>query len=137
MSNTRPEAYCVGADQVLIVGGQIVHKPLGRADAGRSIAALSGRTHSLISAFCLARAGRAIGRDSDRASLKMRQLDQWAIERYLDLAGPSVVSSVGAYQVESVGLHLFEAIEGEHSTILGLPMLKFLAMLRREGLLAL
>lgn len=136
-SRENPEAWTLGADQVLLLDGQALHKPADRASAGRSLTSLAGRTHWLISAFCLARAGRPVGGDEDRARLTMRPLGSTAIDRYLDLAAPAVLSSVGAYQLEGVGVHLFERIEGDHSTILGLPMLRLLALLRSQGLLSL
>ena len=67
----------------------------------------------------------------------MRTLDPVAISRYLDRAGPAVLRSVGGYEVEGLGAHLMDRIEGEHSVVLGLPMLKLLAWLRREGLISL
>ena len=75
--------------------------------------------------------------DSDAADLTMRPLDQAAILRYLDVAGPAALASVGVYQLEGFGVHLFETIRGDHFTILGLPLLKLLAWLRAEGLVAL
>lgn len=133
----RPDAYCLGADQTLLLDGLLLHKPVDQADAEGSIVALVGRTHRLISAFCLTKGGRIIGADSAHADLAMRRLDARTIETYLKLAGPAVLSSVGAYQAEGLGAHLFESIEGDHSTILGLPMLKLLRTLRAEGLISL
>lgn len=137
VSASRGEAYCLGADQTLIVGNTIMHKPRDLNEAAQSLVALSGRTHRLISAFCVARSGRTLVVESDRADLRMRALDRPTIARYLDLAGTSVLSSVGAYQIEGLGVHLFDRIEGDFTTILGLPMLKLLACLRRERLVSL
>ena len=114
-----------------------MHKPRDLNEAAQSLVALSGRTHRLISAFCVARSGRTLVVESDRADLRMRALDRPTIARYLDLAGTSVLSSVGAYQIEGLGVHLFDRIEGDFTTILGLPMLKLLACLRRERLVSL
>ena len=133
----RPEAYCLGADQTLTVGTRLLHKARDRAEAAETLAALAGRAHQLTSAFCVARGGSALVVDSDAAELTMRPLDQAAILRYLEAAGPAVLASVGVYQLEGLGVHLFETIRGDHFTILGLPLLKLLAWLRAEGLVAL
>jgi septum formation protein len=136
-SATRPGAWCIGADQTLTVAGRLMHKARGREEAVRSLVALAGRTHRLTSAFCVARDGEALVVDQDAAELDMRPLDERAIRRYLDLAGPEVLASVGVYQLEALGAHLFERVRGDHFTILGLPLLKLLAWLRAEGLLSL
>jgi septum formation protein len=130
------QAFCLGADQTLTVEGGLLHKPRDLAEAAHSLAALAGRTHRLISAFCLARGGKPLIADSDTADLRMRALDARGIARYLDLAGPAVLSSVGVYQLEGLGVHLFDRIEGDYATILGLPMLKILSWLRGQGLIA-
>jgi septum formation protein len=101
------------------------------------LAALSGKTHRLTSAFCVARAGQALVVHRDHADLRMRALDPGEISRYLERAGPGVLTSVGAYQGEGLGIHLFEHIEGDHSVVLGLPMLSLLAWFRRENLISL
>jgi len=136
-SALRPEAYCLGADQTLTVGTRLLHKARDRAEAAETLAALAGRAHRLTSAFCVARRGAALVVDSDAADLTMRPLDQAAILRYLDVAGPAALASVGVYQLEGFGVHLFETVRGDHFTILGLPLLKLLAWLRAEGLVAL
>jgi septum formation protein len=137
VSGRRPGALTLGADQTLSLDGEILHKAPTRAAAAEALAALSGRRHRLTSAFALARDGAILAADSDSAELTMRALDAAQIARYLDIAGPSVLASVGAYQIEGLGLHLFDSICGDHATILGLPMLKLLAALRALGLLAL
>ena len=137
VSALRPDAYCVGADQTLTVEGRRLHKPSDLEGAASSLAVLAGQTHELISAFCVARQGRALGAGEDRALLTMRPLDAEQIAAYLALAGPGIIASVGAYQLEGVGMHLFERVEGDYSTVLGLPMLKLLAWLRGAGLIAL
>ena len=130
------QAFCLGADQTLTVEGGLLHKPRDLGEAAHSLAALAGRTHRLISAFCLARGGKPLIAESDTADLHMRALDAREIARYLDLAGPAVLSSVGVYQLEGLGVHLFDRIEGDYATILGLPMLKILSWLRGQGLIA-
>jgi septum formation protein len=137
VSALRPDSYCLGADQTLILGGTILHKPRDLAEAAQSLEALSGRTHRLISAFCIARSGKALVVDADHADLHIRPLDRRTIERYLEFAGPAVLSSVGAYQIEGLGMHLFDRIDGDFTTILGIPMLKLLAWLRHQRLISL
>jgi len=132
-----PGRLCLGADQTLTLAREIFHKADSVAAAAASLARLAGRTHTLTSALCLARAGEVLFETQERAHMTMRALDAPAIARYLELAGPAALASVGAYQVEGLGVHLFAAIDGDHATILGLPMLKLLAWLRGEGLLAL
>ncbi len=137
VSAARPAAYCLGADQTLTLEGRIFHQSRDFDEARRSLAALSGKTHRLTSAFCVAHAGQALVIDSDYAELAVRPLDPVTISRYLDRAGPAALESVGGYQVEGLGAHLMDRIEGEHSVVLGLPMLRLLAWLRRESLISL
>ena len=137
VSAIRPDAYCLGADQTLTLEGRIFHKASDFDQAARSHAGLSGKTHRLTSAFCVARSGQSLVVDGDHADLRLRPLDPVEISRYLDRAGPAALASVGGYQVEGLGAHLMDCIEGEHSVVLGLPMLKLLAWLRRESLISL
>jgi septum formation protein len=137
VSARNPSALCLGADQTLALGDRVLHKPSNKAVAKGHLEALAGRTHRLISAFCFVRDGEALGEDADEASLTMRPLDERAIRTYLALVGEAALASVGAYQIEALGAHLFEKIKGDHSTIVGLPLLKVLAWLRGQGYLAL
>ena len=135
-SSSHPGRTVLAADQMLICEGRPFHKPEDAAAAERQIAMLAGRKHELTSAFTLARDGRIISRGASSAVLAMRPLTPGFIKNYVALAGPAATSSVGGYQLESLGIHLFEAIEGDHSTILGLPMLSLLATLRELDLVA-
>lgn len=137
VSARRLGALCLGADQTLSLDGRLFHKSPTLEAAALTLAALSGRTHRLTSAFALARDGRIVGEGEDSADMTMRALDSRQIALYLARAGADVLSSVGVYQLEGLGVHLFDAIEGDHTTILGLPLLKLLACLRAQGLLAL
>jgi septum formation protein len=137
VSAQRPDAYCIGADQTLTLEGKILHKSRDLAEGAQTLATLSGKTHRLTSAFCVARARQVMVVHREHADLRMRALDPAEISSYLERAGPSVLSSVGVYQGESLGIHLFEHIEGDHSVVLGLPMLSLLAWMRRENLIAL
>ncbi|MDQ2079329.1 Maf family protein [Xanthobacteraceae bacterium Astr-EGSB] len=128
--------FVIGADQTLTLADQRFSKPTDRAAARDQLRALSGRTHELHSAVAVARDGRVLFCHVDVARLTMRTLSDRFLEAYLDEAGPAVTSSVGAYQLEKLGVHLFERIEGDHFTILGLPLFALLGFLRREGWLA-
>lgn len=131
-----PDRVVIGADQVLDLDGTVFHKPADRAGAAAHLARLQGRSHALHSAVALAVDGAVAEVFVVTARLTMRPLDAAGIAAYLDAAGPAVTGSVGAYQLEGAGIHLFDRIEGDHSTILGLPLLPLLARLRARGLLA-
>ena len=137
VTRRHPNRIVVGADQTLACRGKLFHKPSDHGEAGEQLAALSGRTHVLHSAFVVAWRGAVAHHGIESAHLTMRDLSADAIELYLDMAGEGALRSVGAYQVEGLGIHLFERIEGDHSTILGLPLLPLLAALRGMNLLAL
>jgi septum formation protein len=134
VSAAHPQALVIGADQVLACGGRIFSKPGDTAAAKDQLRALSGKTHGLISAICVSRGGAALWRHTGEARMTMRILPDAEIERYAAAAGGAVLSSVGAYQYEGLGANLFCAVEGDHSTILGLPLLPLLGFLRSEGL---
>jgi septum formation protein len=131
-----PGRLTLGADQTLAFRGRLFAKPADRAGAAAQLAALAGGTHELYSALCLARDDKVLFEAEPAARLTVRPLSPGFIEAYLDAAGDAVQGCVGAYQVEALGIHLFERIEGEHSVILGLPLLPLLAYLRAEGHLA-
>jgi septum formation protein len=136
VSSRNPGRYVVGADQTLALGDRLFSKPAGRAAAVQQLQLLAGKRHELHSAFAVARDGKVLLADVSLAKMTMRPLGKSEIEAYLDQAGEAVTTSVGAYQLEGLGVHLFERIEGDHFTILGLPLLPLLAFLRRERLLA-
>ena len=136
VSIDKPGQFVVGADQTLSLGTKLFSKPAGRVQAAEQLSALAGRTHQLHSAVAVAREGKILFEAVSVAEMTMRQLIQSQIEVYLDEAGETVTSSVGAYQLERLGVHLFERIEGDHFTILGLPLLPLLEFLRSERLLA-
>jgi septum formation protein len=135
ISASNPARYVVGADQTLALGSRLFSKPAGRAQAAEQLRLLAGDTHELHSAVAVARDGEIVFSDVAVARMTMRRLAGSEIETYLDQAGDAVTTSVGAYQLEGLGVHLFERIEGDHFTILGLPLLSLLAYLRGQGLL--
>jgi septum formation protein len=135
VSARRPARYVVGADQTLALGARIFNKPSGRAQAADQLRTLSGHCHELHAAVAVARDGKLLFEHVSIARMTMRRLGDAEIDSYLDEAGDAVTFSVGAYQLEGLGVHLFERIEGDHFTILGLPLLALLAFLRSENLL--
>jgi len=136
VSSRQPDRIVVGADQTLALAKQLFSKPAGRAQAADQARTLAGNSHELHSAVAVARDGNILFETVSVACMTMRQLSEAQINAYLDEAGAAVTTSVGAYQLEGLGIHLFERIEGDHFTILGLPLLPLLAFLRGEGLLA-
>jgi septum formation protein len=136
VSLRHPDQFVVGADQTLALNEQLFSKPAGRAQAADQLRVLAGRTHELHSAVAVVRDGATLFAEAAIARMTMRPLDAAAISAYLDAAGEAVTTSVGAYQLEGLGIHLFERIEGDHFTILGLPLLPLLKFLRSERLLA-
>jgi septum formation protein len=136
VSSRHPGKFVVGADQTLALGARLFSKPAGRAQAAEQLRALAGRCHELHSAVVVARDGATLFADVSVARMTMRPLDDPAISAYLDAAGEAVTTSVGGYQLEGLGIHLFARIEGDHFTILGLPLLPLLEFLRGRQLLA-
>jgi septum formation protein len=128
--------WVIGADQTLALGTRLFNKPSDRTAAAAQLAALAGQTHGLYSAAAVARDGVVAFETVAVATLTMRALSATEISAYLDAAGDSVTTSVGAYQLERLGIHLFDRIDGDHFTILGLPLLPLLGFFRQRGLLA-
>jgi len=135
VSRKRPEAFVIGADQMLECNGIWFEKPRDRDHATASLTALSGKTHALISGAVVARGGSRIWHAADSARMRMRPLSPDTIAGYLDAAGPDVLNSVGVYQLEGLGAQLFQSVEGDFFTVLGLPLLQILDFLRTHGLL--
>ncbi len=130
----HPDRIVVGADQVLALGEAVLHKPADAAAARDQIARLAGRSHHLHAAFAVAHGAALQLSAVETARLAVRPLDEAQIAAYVACAGEArVCASVGGYQLEGLGIHLFEAVMGEHSTILGLPLLPLLAHLRADG----
>lgn len=135
VSLANPERFVLGADQTLACEGVAHHKPADLAAARAQLAALSGRTHQLHSAFVLARNGEIVAEGMQSATLTMRPLSEAFIASYVATAGSAILSSVGGYQLEGLGGQLFETVESDHFTVLGLPLLAVLQALREQGLL--
>jgi nucleoside triphosphate pyrophosphatase len=131
-----PGRLVLGADQTLALGERRFSKPADRAGARRQLAALRGQTHELHSAVALVRGSSVLFEHREVARLTMRSFSDEFLEAYLDAAGTAVTASVGGYQLEKVGIQLFEHIQGDHFTILGLPLVPLLEYLRTAGWLA-
>lgn len=136
VSLKNPGRYVIGADQTLALGERLFSKPSGRVQAAEQLRLLAGKSHTLHSAIAVVSDGKIVFSDVSVARMSMRPLTDSEISAYLDAAGDAVTTSVGAYQLEGFGVHLFERIEGDHFTILGLPLLPLLTFLRSERLLA-
>jgi septum formation protein len=131
-----PGRLVLGADQTLALGTRLFTKPANLAAARDQLKSLRGQTHELHSALALARDGAVLFEHCEIARLAMRHFSDRFLESYIDTAGLAVTASVGGYQMESVGIQLFERSDGDHFTILGLPLLRLLQYLRRENCLA-
>lgn len=136
VSSRHPDAYVIGADQVLALGDRIYGKPRDRAHCRTQLTELRGRTHALISAVVLARNGETLWLHDDQAQLTMRDYSEAFLDTYLDAIGDDCTSSVGGYKIEGRGVQLFAKVSGDHFTILGMPLVPLLERLRAEGEIA-
>jgi septum formation protein len=135
VSELAPKAYVIGGDQVLALGKTILTKPDSMEDARRQLLDLSGKTHTLHTSAAVATNGEAIWAETTVATMTMRKLSPEFIGRYLAAAGDEVLGSVGSYQLEGLGVQLFDKIDGDYFSILGLPLIPLLDTLRREGVI--
>ena len=132
----NPDRIVLGADQTLALGQRRFDKAADRAGARQQLRALRGQTHTLHSAVALVRSGTVLFEHVDAAHLTMRAFSDEFLESYLDAVGDAATASVGGYQLEGAGIQLFERVEGDHFTVLGLPLLPLLGFLRQAGWLA-
>jgi septum formation protein len=137
VSLRHPGALVVGADQILECDGHVFDKPAELSEARRQLLALRGRRHQLWSAVVLVRDGRRLWHHVGRADLLMREFSERFLDDYLRSAGDAALSSVGSYQIEGLGVQLFAGVDGDYFTILGLPLLPLLDILREQGALPL
>jgi len=133
VSARHPGTIVVGADQMLDCDGEWFDKPADRDAAAEQLRSLNGKTHRLTSAVVAVRDGQVLWRHSESARLTMRRFSETFLNQYLDQAGEAVLSCVGAYQLEGLGAQLMMMVEGDHFTILGLPLLALLDFLRENG----
>ncbi len=136
VSKSHRDDLVLGADQVLEFTGELLNKCSDPTEARQLLLRLRGRRHRLISALALAEAGRVIWTHSESASLTMREFSPAFLEAYLAQEGSEVLSGVGCYRLETMGAQLFEDVEGDYFSILGLPLQPLLAELRHKGVIA-
>jgi len=134
VSIEHPNALVVGADQVLTLGGKFFSKAENLAEAREILSMLRGRTHELVSAVALARNGEVHWQTSATAEMTMRSFSDEFLGCYLEKMGERALQIVGCYEIEGPGVQLFEEIDGDYFTILGIPLLELLARLRHEGM---
>jgi len=130
---SHPRRLVLGADQLLALDGKRFSKPGDRAHARAQLLALSGRTHTLYSAIAFVQNATVLFEHVSTARMTMRTLTERFLERYLDVAGDTATESVGAYQLEGPGVQLFERVEGDYFTVLGLPLMEVSRFLRQQG----
>ena len=135
IAGLRPGRLVLGADQILSLGAERFAKPADRAAARTQLRALSGRTHQLQSAITFMQDATVLFEYVGVARLTVRSLSDRFLDQYLETVGSAATTSVGAYQIEGPGVQLFERVEGDYFTILGLPLLAALDFLRRRGCL--
>jgi septum formation protein len=136
VSRAHPAALVLGGDSVIGFGGRHLSKCADLAAARALLAGLRGQEHMLVSAAALARDGRLVWSHASPCRMVMRDFSDAFLDGYLAAAGPAILSSVGCYHYEGLGAQLFESVEGDYFSVLGLPLLPVLAALRREGVIA-
>jgi septum formation protein len=129
------DAWVLGADQTLAFDGGLVSKARSLEDARARLSSMRGRTHHLHSGAALARNGQIVWSGVDTAAMRVREFSDAFLEAYLAVEGQALLSCVGSYRLEGMGSQLFEAIDGDYFTVLGLPLWPVLAELRRAGVL--
>jgi septum formation protein len=130
-----PDALVIGCDQLLVCEGHWFDKPVNLAEARAHLAALRGRTHELVTAVICHRNGTRIWHYIARPRLTMRDFSDAFLDAYVAAEGDTLTTTVGAYRLEGPGVQLFDAVEGEHAAVLGLPLLPLLGFLRQHGVL--
>jgi septum formation protein len=135
VASGEPGALVIGADQILVCDNEWFDKPADGPAAALQLRALRGRTHALATAVVCVRDGQRLWHHVAQPRLRMRPFSDAFLHDYLTIEGDAVTTTVGAYRLEGYGVHLFDRIEGEHSTILGLPLLELLGFLRQYGIL--
>ena len=136
ISKECQEKYVIGSDQILSLDNKSFSKAKNREEAKDKLLELQGKTHQLTSSVCVSKDNKIIWQTTDTATLKIKSLDESAIDHYITKAGDDVYNCVGCYALEGVGIQLFEEIKGDYFTILGMPLLPLLNFLESEGLIS-
>jgi septum formation protein len=137
VARMEPDAVVIGADQILVCGEARFDKPDDPGEAASQLRALRGRTHELATAVVCYVEGRRVWQHTETPRLTMRDFSEDFLKTYLAAEGEAVTSTVGAYRVEGLGVHLFASIDGDHTAVLGLPLIPLLGFLRRRGIIVL
>ena len=135
IAHREPDALVIGSYQLLVCGGRWFDKPADLAAAREQLRALRARTHELVTAVVCIRGSQRVWHHVARPRLTMRSFSETFLDAYLAAEGTALTATVGAYRLERLGVHLFDAVEGEHAAILGLPLLPLLDFLRQHGVL--
>ena len=133
VSERHPDRLVIGSDQILVFEDRILNKPPTKDDALDQLIELRGKTHELVSAVAVSIGGEVLWSHEDVARLLMRDVSNSFLGAYLAEMGDKVTQSVGAYQLEALGVHLFEKVEGDYFTVLGLPLLPLLGFIRSRN----
>lgn len=135
VARRMPEALVIGSDQLLVCGETWFDKPADMAEARAHLLALRGRAHVLVTAIVCHRHGQRVWHHVAQPRLTMRTFSDAFLDAYLAAEGEALTTTVGAYRLEGLGVHLFDRVEGEHAAILGLPLLPLLGFLRQHRVL--
>lgn len=136
VSSAMPDRLVLGSDSVMVLAdGTMLDKPTDRSDAALHLRQMSDGTHQLISAAVIVEQGRPVWRAVETARLQLRKLSSDFIDHYLDLEWPAISGCVGCFRIEGPGVQLFDRVDGDHFTILGMPLLPVLGYLRTRGAL--
>ena len=136
VSRRDPDAWVLGADQTLAFDGGLVSKAASLAEARIRLQAMRGKTHELHSGAALAYKGTVVWAGVETARMRMRDFSDAFLDQYLATEGEGLLACVGSYRLEGMGAQLFERVDGDYFTVLGLPLWRVLAELRRAGVIA-
>ncbi|MAU41297.1 MAG: septum formation protein Maf [Kordiimonas sp.] len=135
VSGDYPDAVVIGADQLLVCGGELYSKPINMDAARQHLLSLRGRAHQLVTAYVIVKNGQLLSRHVEMPTLQMRAFSDDFLDTYLHVSDEDILSSVGAYLLEGLGAQLFDHINGDYFSILGLPIWSLLTDLREQGVI--